>query len=228
MKNKKLFYSVCSLFTIGSIYLLVGSEEIEVILVSVMNLLLFGVGGVCVYVLEKKENKDIGQGKTITIIDQRGKMFALMLGCLSFVFACYLILPFNHLFDGTRGYTPVIGYIIGVAGILFFGFGFIMSIIRLVKPKLVMQISDEGLVIAKGIKNQLLIAWGDIERIAINDTFLLVYLKNPDLYRVNRVLDYLNTKLTGTNINIPLASINYNIKQLKKRIREKLILHKKR
>jgi hypothetical protein len=227
MKNKKLLYSICILFTIGSIFLLVVSEKTEVILVSVMNLLMFGVGGVCVYVLEKRGNKDIEEEKTIIITDKRGKMIALTLACLCFVIVCYLVLPFNHLFDGNRRYTPSLGYIVGIAGILFFGFGFISSIIRLIKPKLTMQISDEGLVISKGLKNQIFIAWRNIEEVGINETFLLIYLKNPNLYPVNRVLNFLNKRLTGTNINIPINSINYNIEQVENIIRNKLALHKK-
>ena len=221
-KMKKLFYFICIILTIGSIFLIVVSEEIETVLISIMNLLLFGVGGVCFYVLDKKGNKNIGQEKVITVTDKRGKMIALALACSGFVFAGYLMLPFNHLFDGTRGYTPVLGYIAGIAGILFFGFGLITSIIRLIKPRPVMQISDEGLVISKGIKNQQFIAWKDIEKVTVNKLFLFVYLKNPELYRVNKVLDYLNTKLTGTNINIPLNSINYDIGQIEKLIRNKL------
>ena len=130
MRNKKIFYSICILFTIGSIFLLVVSAKIEVVLVSIMDLLIFGVGGICVYVLEKKENKDIEQEKTIIITDKRGKMIALTFACLCFVIACYLVLPFNHLFDGDRRYTPTFGYLVGIVGILFFGFGFISSIIR--------------------------------------------------------------------------------------------------
>ena len=163
MKNNKLFYLICSLFAIVSVFLLVVSEEIETILGSIAILLMFGGGGVCFYVLEKKGNKDIEQEKIITITDKRSKMVALILLCLSFVFFGYLVLPFNNVFNGARGYTPVLGYIVGITCILFFGFGFITSVIRLTKPSLVMQISDEGLMISKGFKNRQLIAWKDIK-----------------------------------------------------------------
>jgi len=124
MINNKTFYIICIIFSIGSIFLLVKSEEANVIWISIMNLLLFGGGGIVFYILEKKENKKN---------TQRNKIIALFFGCLFFVFASYSVLPFNHLFDDTWRYTPILGWIVGIAGILFFGFGVIVSIIQFYK-----------------------------------------------------------------------------------------------
>jgi len=227
MKNKKILYLICALFTIASIFLFVTSKEVKTTLVSIVLFLVCGVGGISTFILDKKENKDIAQEKNITITDKRGKMIALMFACLCFVIASYFTLPFNHLFDDNRSYTPTMGYIVGIVGMLFFGFGFISSIIRLIKPMLIMEILDEGLVVSKGFKNQVFIAWEDIKGIARNDTYLFIYLKNPNLYPVNKVVNFLNTKMTGTNIYIPINSINYNIEQVVNIIRDKLILHEK-
>lgn len=121
MKNKKLFYTICILFSIGSIFLLIVSEEVETILISLLTILFFGCGGIVVYILDKKENA------------KKTKTIALMFGCLIFVISSYSALPFNHLLDDVSRYTPVSGWIIGVVGILFFGFGFIVSIKKLIK-----------------------------------------------------------------------------------------------
>jgi len=75
------------------------------------------------------------------------------------------------------------------------------------------------------MKNKkIFIAWKDIAGIEKNGMFLSVYLKNPDLYPVNKWINIINTRFTGTNINIPLNSIDYNIKQIEKLIKKKLIL----
>ena len=225
MKNKILFYSLCIIFSIIAIFLLIVSKGRDEILASIALLLMSGVGGVCVYMLERKEDKHIEPEKTITITDKRSKTIALMIGCLSFVIVGYLFLPFNHLFDNIRRYTPIMGWSVGIAGILFFGFGFVMSITSLIKPKIILQLSDEGILIPEGFRNQKLIAWKDIKEVAKNDTFLFIYLKNPKLYTVNKVSDFISTGMTGTNINIPLSVIDYNIEQVENFIKNKLTLH---
>jgi uncharacterized ion transporter superfamily protein YfcC len=105
---------------------LLKTDEANVIWVSLMNLLLFGGGGIAYYILDKKENKN-------TIATKRNKIIALFFLCLFFVFASYSILPFNHLFDNTWRYIPTLGWIFGIVGILFFGFGVIVAIIQFCK-----------------------------------------------------------------------------------------------
>lgn len=63
------------------------------------------------------------------------KNTAGMIGSLIFVIVCYYILPFHHLFDGVHRYTPTLGWAIGIAGILFFGIGFLKLTINLLKGK---------------------------------------------------------------------------------------------
>jgi len=224
MKKKKsdiVFYLICTIATVVSVRLLIVSDDIETILVSIGVLLFFGVGGICYYVLDKKGNEKIRQEKVITITYKRGKMIALLLTSFSFMFVFYLMLPFNHLFDDLNTYTPVLGYIIGTIGVLFSGLGFTLSIVRLIKPSFIMQLSDEGILFPDGLKKQMFIAWKEVAAILISDKYFSVYLKNPDLYPVNKVVNFINKKVTGTNINIPRDSINYNIEQLKNFIENK-------
>ena len=126
MINNKTFYIICLIISLGSLFLLIKSDEGNVIWVSIANLLFFGGGGICYYILDKKEDKN-------TITTKRNKIIALFFACLFFVFASYSALPFNHLFDDTWRYTPTKGWIVGIAGILFFGFGAVVAIIRFCK-----------------------------------------------------------------------------------------------
>ena len=127
MINNKTFYIICIIISLGSLFLLFKSDESNVIWVSIMNLLFFGGGGICYYILDKKEDKN-------TIASKRSKIIALFFLCLFFVFTFYSVLPFNHLFDElTNRYTPTAGWIVGISGILFFGFGAIVAIIRFCK-----------------------------------------------------------------------------------------------
>ena len=123
MKSNKTYYSICILFSLLSIFLLTVSAEKKVIVVSLLNLLCFGGGGIVFYVLDKKEIKN------------RSKTIALMFCCLIFVISGYAVLPFNHLFDGIWNYTPALGWIFGIAGIVFFGLGLVVAVIKLVKEK---------------------------------------------------------------------------------------------
>lgn len=188
-----------------------------------MNLLLFGGGGIAIYILDKKESKNIGQEDTLTIAAKRTKMIALAFGCLCFVVASYWVLPFNHFFDNTRNYTPIFGYIVGIIGILFFGSGLIVSIIAIVKRSIVLQISNDGILVSKGVFKQIFIVWKDIDTVAINGECLCLYLTNYDVYPMSKTANFLNKKLTGTNINIPVQYIDYEINQVVNLITNKLI-----
>jgi len=127
MINNKTLYIICIIFSVGSLFLLIKSDKGSVVWVSLMNLLFFGGGGICYYILDKKKDKN-------TITSKRNKIIALFFACLFFVLASYSALPFNHLFDdNTTRYTPTAGWIVGIAGILFFGFGAIVAVIRFYK-----------------------------------------------------------------------------------------------
>ena len=218
--NGGCLYVGCVLFVIVSIIMIAVSKETTDILLGVMILLAFCAGGMSTYMIQAKKKKNIEQEQIITITDNRSKMTVSLLCYLSLVIVSYLFLPFNHIFDDThtsgfRRYTPTIGYIVGISGILFFGWTFFLSITRLVKPRLILQISDKGLV----IKKQVLIAWKDVKNVKRNDTSvvkghdrsLFICLKNPELYDIKR--DY---------VTINLDSTYYSTEQIASFIRNKL------
>lgn len=206
-----------------ALFLLFNAEDTNDVWVSIITLAFFGGGGIAYYVLNKRGDKKIEQKDTLTIIAKQSKTIALIVACLIFIFVCYSALPFNHLFDNTGRYSPAMSYIVGIVGILFFGYGLIVSIIRLIKRNIVLQISNEGILIPKGIKKQTFIAWKDIEEIEISNVYIYIYLTSPDLCPVNKLTDSLNKKLIGTNINIPIQFIDYDINQLEGILREKLL-----
>jgi hypothetical protein len=226
---KRIFlYSISAIFTMVGILMIYMSNEKKDVLMGVLVLLSFGVGGICINVFEKKGNKRAKQKDVTTITEQHSKIIALMLSCLAFMVLGYFVLPFNHLFDNTRFYTPVMGWIVGVISILFFGYGFVVSIKRLIKPRIIIQISDDGFFVSTGDnkRSQFLIDWKDIDVIGKTDLAFLIYLKNPDLYPTNKLLSSFN--IEESDINIALSIINhYDIEVLESIIRNKIMEHSK-
>lgn len=115
MKNKKLFYTICIIFSLMAIFSLIVTEDTKTILISLLTILFFGCGSIIAYILDTKEK------------ESNVRTIALLFGCLIFIVGSYSVLPFNHLFDNSHKYTPTLGWIIGIVGILFFGYGFIVS-----------------------------------------------------------------------------------------------------
>lgn len=101
--------------------MITGSKNQRTTTLGIINLLFFGGGGIVYFILNKKS------------ISNRLRNITLLIGCLIFIISSYYLLPFHHLFDNNRKYHPTIGWIIGIIGMLFFGYGFIISIIKLVK-----------------------------------------------------------------------------------------------
>jgi hypothetical protein len=201
--KKILLYSIYTVFTIVGIFIICVSDNKKGIWVGIVLSLFFGAGGVCTYILERGGNKKIENKNEIIIIEQRGKIIAVMTLCFVFVVLGYSLLPFNHLFDGTRGYTPTLGYIVGIVAILFFGLGFVISIKRLIKPGIVMQISDKGLYVADGMKKQIHIDWQNIRGVSKSDLIFFVHYEHP------------RNKNKTKSAQIPISSINhYSIEQI--------------
>ncbi|TGN29801.1 hypothetical protein [Empedobacter tilapiae] len=119
--KKYIFFFISILFVILSITLLIISEEKQTNIIALLSLLFFGGGAVVFYILI---NRFYGNST---------KNIANILGALIFTITSYFILPFNHLFDGSRKYNPTIAWVVGIIGIFFFGFGFFRLIIKLLK-----------------------------------------------------------------------------------------------
>ena len=118
IKNKKLLYSLCILFAIISVFLFSVSDDTEAKVIAILSLLFFGLGGIVTYILESEKSGILA------------KKIAGTLGCFIFVILSYSLLPFNHLYDNSSRYLPILGWVIGFGGILFFGFGFFRLMIK--------------------------------------------------------------------------------------------------
>lgn len=121
MENKGFLYTIFVFFCIISIWLILTKEGGKSELIYYLTLLSFGGGGLVYFVLTNDK------------IANKIKRFASLLGCLIFILVCYYLLPFHHLFDGARKYTPEIGWIIGLGGMLFFGLGFFKLLFDMLK-----------------------------------------------------------------------------------------------
>ena len=216
--KKNIHYIVCIVCAIWGVLDLYWSESKEDIWFSIV-LLSIGVLGICIYVIDRKKNKVVERKSKITIIEQRSKIIALLIACLVFVGLGYSVLPFNHLFDGSAlGYTPAVGYTAGIVAILFFGYGFVVSIKRLIKPRIIMQISDKGLYIAEEVKKQTFIEWKDVIDISKSDLIFFIHYKRPQSKN--------KQESKTVNVKIAIALIkHYDIEQIESIIVNKINEH---
>lgn len=121
MKNKKVLYGFCVIFCIISIWMILKNSDGKTELKGYLTLMFFGGGGIVYFILTNNK------------IDSNIKRLANLIGCLIFVIAGYFLLPFHYLFDGARKYTPEIGWIFGLGGMLFFGFAFFKLLLEILK-----------------------------------------------------------------------------------------------
>lgn len=119
--KKKLFPFIAIFFSVIGIFLLINSNDKKTSLLGIINILFFGGGGIIYLILN---NNKVGL---------RIKKIALLFGCLIFIITSYFLLPIHHLFDDNKKYHPTIGWIIGIIGMLFFGYGFIITLIKFLK-----------------------------------------------------------------------------------------------
>lgn len=131
LKDYFIYFS-CFLFTVFSIFLLINSfinnefdktneELFKERFINIAGTLLFGIGGFGIYFLKKYPHED-----------NKAKLFTILLGCLGFVMMSLAIIIYPESFK--KG-PKIIKYIIGFIGLIFFGFGLVFSIIKLIKHK---------------------------------------------------------------------------------------------
>ena len=222
--NNTTFYITCAIFSIVAmffIYINITQDSGD-ILAWVFTLLFFGGGGICYYFFEKIEKK---RGNK-TIKDERIEAVVLLFASSMFVVCGYLFLPIHGIFEDYWRYDPTVGWIVGVAMMILFGLGVLVSIAMLIKPKFFLQLSgqipkdlttpgiqmsNEGLTIINGLKSRF-IEWKDIVEISKDDSHFFVIHEHKN--------DVRETKIALSLIN------QYDIRQIESYINHKIKEHK--
>lgn len=125
-------YLICFVFTVLGIYFLIESftdstfEKSEQNLfrerfINLAGILFFGSGGFVIYFSKKYPH-----------LDNKPKLFSILFGCLGFIFMCLAIIIYPESFK--KG-PKIVKYTIGIIGLIFFGFGLILSLIKLIRYK---------------------------------------------------------------------------------------------
>lgn len=225
--NKKdiLIYIIFLLFTSMSIYSLVngdGDSERKFI-INLGTLSFFGGGGITYFFL--KNNFGAGKSvddKSLIIYESKRKVFLYFLGGLVFVTMGIIMIIYNSYFDGRR-MNPQIALFIGSICVSFFGLIFLASFIRLINPaRKLIEVTQSTLEIQTGfLKNEIIIIpKNEIEFINENkissNSFICIYVKQPEKYIMKGFLKNMNYKLTGTPININPIISNFSSDEILK------------
>ncbi|MDR2860952.1 MAG: hypothetical protein LBV07_00130 [Syntrophobacterales bacterium] len=153
--------------------------------------------------------------ETDTITEDRGKIIInllIILFILPIILAC-IAAPYEF-FDAASGYAPVVSYVIAVLGISFFSCILISSIIRLIKPKIVIQISDDGISVPKGFYKLVFIPWEEVMEINHSRLSVFICLQNRHKY-------FPQKSSKGTDIRVAIHMAKYSAEEIIE------ILHKK-
>jgi hypothetical protein len=120
IKNNKIFYLICTFFSIITILSLIENNEKVSPLKDTLCLFFFGGGAIVHYFLENKK------------ISLNTKYIFVLIGCLIFILLSFYALPSSGLEFNSR--TPkTVRWIFSISGIIFFGIGFLVSVILLFK-----------------------------------------------------------------------------------------------
>ena len=143
----------------------------------------------------------------IEIYSSKKKSFLLLIGSIAFVaIGVWLLLEAENL-TGWRARNPIFTRGIGIASIIFFGFGIFVGIKRLIKSEIALIIDSKGLNVNPKKSLTEFIKWTDIngiKEIKIQSTrIVIIGVKNPD-YWLDKETNGFKRKLMQFNIN------NYN------------------
>lgn len=143
----------------------------------------------------------------IEIYTSKKKSILLLIGSIGFVALGFWLLLEADNFTGWRARSPIFTRGIGVASVLFFGFGIFVGIKRLIKSEIALIIDPVGLNVNPKKSLTDFIKWNDIlgfKEIKIQSTrILIIGVKNPE-YWLNKETNAIRKKLIKFNIN------NYN------------------
>ncbi len=156
------------------------------------------------------------------------KKSVLLLAC-SLLFVAGGIFIFLHA-DNMPRYNPIFLRIVGIAGILFFGFGIYVSIARLVKNQLILIIDSIGINVNPKKSLSERIEWKNIDgfsEIKINSAKIIVIeVHNPDYWieneesAVRKKMMEFNVNYCGSPFNITAGATRLSHAELMKVLNE--------
>jgi hypothetical protein len=157
-----------------------------------------------------------------------GKQALLFLGCAAFVFGSFHMM--KGTFGSSRRYSPEFLMVVGIIGMLFFGFGAIAIIFSFLKSSPALIINEKGIRNYSHAGSSYLIEWNNIKVIKIitvsGKKLIAVELKdNQKIFnQVNaptRALMKLNARFYGTPAFIVSSMIGMKIEDILSLIRQK-------
>jgi len=129
--------------------------------------------------------------------------------------------------------SPVIIFISGLAGVLFFGYIVFLILKKLFKGGTGLIINDEGINDNSGGSSAGMIFWKDIEKIdvlnVLNQKFIRIIVKNPDEYierqtsLITKKIMAANYKKYGSPLQISANTLNIKFDELYELLRHNLI-----
>ena len=145
----------------------------------------------------------------LAVFPRRKKQVLLMIGCLGLAISCAVVLLTSK---GVLGVANVIPW----AVFLICGFAGLQLLGRVLRPRPVLVIDEQGLMDRSSIAGVGLIPWADIASVRVVDyqtqKILAIEMKDPQKYldRANplrRQAMRLNRSLAGTPFIVPLATV---------------------
>lgn len=227
----KLVYLICFLFFLGGSFAIyksysnedatLSSEELfKERLVLIASTVFFTGCGILIYFFENENNKVnrfiSKHSDTIIIKGSDTKNSVLFFGCSLFVMICFPLTFYPNSFGNDRYYEKII---IGGMGLVFFGIGLIVSLLKLFKNNSSLVITTTGFTINSGVLKSKIFLWKEIksinEIVIKNNKFININLYNPKEYIKNQKY-WINRKLYSifyatSNTLISITSSNFDI-----------------
>lgn len=158
--------------------------------------------------------QDVQNAETdIVFYPSRGKMLLLTLGCFLFVATAPLVWTTGSLFLRA----------IAVVDVLFFGFGILCALRRLLNPSPALVIDSEGVVDTASAVGAGLLRWEEIESVAITEMginrFLVIIPRDPStvLARqpwLKREVMRANIGMVGGPVTIPENALSVSLEEV--------------
>jgi hypothetical protein len=160
----------------------------------------------------------------IEIYTSKKKSFFMLLGAIAFVALGIWMLINADDFTGPRARNPLVTQGIGLASVIFFGFGILAGIKRLINNKLALAIDLKGLTFNPNKSRPDFIAWKDIlgfEEIRIHrQPIIIIDIANPDFWieketnAFQKKMMQFNLNSYGSPFNIAPAGLNISYGEL--------------